>query len=173
MNLFSLLDQSATRYPEHGAVFDGLEQVSNWRELRARALRLAAGIRRRCPVDKRIALVSENRPEYVELMFAAWAAEGAIVPINYKLHDKEVLQILEDAEASLVFVSPTLLAGLPRVAAAFSNRLVVIGEADYESMLSCEALASCWCWLVRAAREKRPHSGCWRDWNSRRVGPFH
>lgn len=36
MNLFSLLDQTATRYPEHGAVFHGLEQVLTWRELRSR-----------------------------------------------------------------------------------------------------------------------------------------
>ncbi len=141
MNLFSLLDQSATRYPEHGAVFHGLEQVSNWRELRSRALRLATGIRQRCQAGERIALVSENRPEYVELMFAAWAAEAAIVPINYKLHDKEVAQILEDAEVSLVFVSAALLPGLQRTAAAYPGRLVVIGESDYEAMLSSEPLA--------------------------------
>ena len=141
MNLFSLLDQTAIRYPELGAVFHGTEQVLTWRELRSRALWLAAGIRQRCAAGERVALVSENRPEYVELMFAAWAAEAAIVPINYKLHDKEVSQILEDAEVSLVFVSPTLLAGLPRTAAAYPGRVVVIGGADYEAMLDNEPLA--------------------------------
>ena len=140
MNLFSLLDQTATRYPEHGAVFHGLEQVLTWRELRSRALSLSAGIRQRCGAGERIALVSENRPEYVELMFGAWAAEAAIVPINYKLHDKEVAQILEDAEVSLVFVSPTLLPGLTRTAAAYPGRIVVIGETDYAAMLASEPL---------------------------------
>ncbi|MDO9316259.1 MAG: AMP-binding protein [Burkholderiaceae bacterium] len=141
MNLFSLLDQTATRYPDHGAVFHGLEQVLTWRELRSRALGLAAGIRQRCGVGERIALVSENRPEYVELMFGAWAAEAVIVPINYKLHDKEVAQILEDAEVSLVFVSPNLLPGLQRTAAAYPGRIVAIGEADYEAMLANEPLS--------------------------------
>ncbi|MDL2337199.1 MAG: class I adenylate-forming enzyme family protein, partial [Pseudomonadota bacterium] len=140
MNLFSLLDQTATRYPEHGAVFHGLEQVLTWRQLRSRALLLAAGIRERCRAGERVALVSENRIEYVELMFAAWAAEVAIVPINYKLHDKEVEQILEDAEVSLVFASPKLLPGLPRTAAAHSGRVVVIGEADYAALLTVEPL---------------------------------
>lgn len=140
MNLFSLLDQTATRYPDHGAVFNGTEQVLNWHQLRSRALRLAAGFRKRCRAGDRVALVSENRPEYVELMFAAWAAELVIVPINYKLHDREVAQILEDAEVSLIVASPTLLPGLPRTAAAHEGRIVVVGQADYEGMLSNEPL---------------------------------
>ena len=140
MNLFSLLDQTALRYPDHGAVFHGLQQVLTWRELRSRALSLATGIRQRCKPGDRIALVSENRCEYVELIFAAWAAEATIVPVNFKLHDKEVAQILEDAEVSLVFASPKLLPDLPHTAAAHVGRVVAIGESDYEAMLSGEAL---------------------------------
>ena len=141
MNLFSLLDQTALRYPDQGAVFRGLEQVLTWRELRARALSLAAGIRQRCTAGDRIALVSENRVEFPELLFAAWAAEATIVPINFKLHDKEVQQILEDADVSLVFTSPKLLPDLPHTAAAHAERLVVIGETDYLAMRQVEALA--------------------------------
>ncbi len=140
MNLFSLLDQTAARYPDHGAVYEGLQQVLSWSELRARALWLAAGIRRRCKAGDRIALVSENRCEYVELIFAAWAAEATIVPVNFKLHDKEVAQILKDAEVSLVFASPNLLPDLPHTAAAHAGRVVAIGESDYEAMMSGEAL---------------------------------
>ena len=140
MNLFSLLDQTAQRYPDHGAVFQGLQQVLTWRELRTRALWLAAGIRQRCKTGDRIALVSENRCEYVELIFAAWAAEATIVPVNFKLHDKEVLQTLEDAEVSLVFASPNLLPDLPHTAAAHAGRIVAIGESDYEATMSGEGL---------------------------------
>ncbi len=141
MNLFSLLDQTALRYPDQGAVFRGLEQVLNWQQLRARALSLAAGIRQRCQAGDRIALVSENRVEFAELLFAAWAAEAVIVPVNFKLHDKEVLQILQDAEVSLVFASPKLLPDLPHTAAAHAGRVVVIGEPDYLAMLQADALA--------------------------------
>ena len=141
MNLYSLLDQTALRYPDQGAVFRGLEQVLTWRELRARALSLAAGIRQRCTAGDRIALVSENRVEFPELLFAAWAAEATIVPVNFKLHDKEVLQILEDADVSLVFASPKLLPDLPHTAAAHAQHLVAIGGADYLGMLQVHALA--------------------------------
>ena len=54
--------------------------------MRDRALRLATSIRQVNPAGARIAIASENRPEIVELMFAIWAAECVVVPINYKLH---------------------------------------------------------------------------------------
>ena len=59
----------------------------------------------------RIAIASENRPEIVELMFAIWAAECVVVPINYKLHPREMVQILDDAGAALVFASPKIACG--------------------------------------------------------------
>lgn len=141
MSLFSLLDQTATRFPNHGAVFQGQEQVLSWRELKDRSLRLAAELLVRCRPGDRVALISENRPEYLELMFSTWAAGCAIVPINYKLHDREVMQILEDSEVSLVFVSPKLLAGLTKTAATYADALAVIAEPAYASMMSRDPLA--------------------------------
>ncbi len=161
MNLFSLLDRSAARYPNHGAVFRGTEQLLDWAELHARALRLAAGIQARCQSGDRIAVVSENCPAYVELMFATWAAGAVIVPINYKLHDKEVLQILQDAEVSLVFVAASLLPGLARSAAAFEGRIVVIDEAPYQSMLANSP-------VLPAAVE--PHTLAWLFYTSGTTG---
>lgn len=112
MNLFSLLAQAADRHAERGAVFVGTRQLHTWAQLRDRALRLAASIRAEHPAGTRVAVASENRPEIVELMFAAWAAECVIVPINYKLHALEMTQILEDSGAALVFASPKIAAGL-------------------------------------------------------------
>ena len=90
----------------------GERRVHTWSELRDRALRLAASIRSSAPAGARIAVASENRPEIVELMFAIWAAECVFVPINYKLHPLEMLQILEDSGASTVFASAKIAAGL-------------------------------------------------------------
>jgi fatty-acyl-CoA synthase len=112
LNLFALLDQTAQRFPDRGAVYHGERQCCTWQELRDRALRLASSIRQHCPAGARIAVVSENRPEIVELLFGIWAAECAAVPINYKLHPREVVQILEDADVSQVFASATIAAEL-------------------------------------------------------------
>ena len=83
MNLFALLDQTAARFGDRGALYLGERQRSTWAELRDRVLRLAGSIVRLGPPGARIAVASENCPEIVELMFAIWAAERVFVPINY------------------------------------------------------------------------------------------
>jgi fatty-acyl-CoA synthase len=112
LNLFTLLDQAASRFGDRGAVFHGQRQLHTWGQLRDRALRLAATLG---APGTRIAVASENRPEIVELMFATWAAECVVVPINYKLHPREMEQILDDAGVSQVFASPKIGAELASV----------------------------------------------------------
>jgi fatty-acyl-CoA synthase len=108
VNLFALLDQVAQRFPDRGAVYQGRRRCCTWGELRERVLRLAGSIRHDHPVGARIAIASENRPEIVELLFGIWAAECVAVPINYKLHPREMAQILDDAGAAQVFASPNI-----------------------------------------------------------------
>ncbi|OMC30771.1 AMP-dependent synthetase [Mycobacterium colombiense] len=108
MNLFALLDQAANRFPDRGAVYQGDRRVCTWNELRDRALRLAASIRQQHHAGARIAIATHNRPEIIELMFATWAAECVVVPINFKLHPREMAQILDDAGAARVFASSAI-----------------------------------------------------------------
>jgi fatty-acyl-CoA synthase len=109
LNLFGLLDQAAERFGDRGAVFCGERQLHTWSQLRERALRIASTLG---APGTRIAIASENRPEIVELMFATWAAECVVVPINYKLHPREMVQIIDDAGVSRVFASPKIGAEL-------------------------------------------------------------
>jgi acyl-CoA synthetase (AMP-forming)/AMP-acid ligase II len=134
LNLFALLDQTATRHGDRGAVFSGQRQFCTWAELRDRALRLAASIRVSQPAGARIAIASENRPEIVELMFAVWAAECVVVPINYKLHALEMAQILEDSGATQVFASPKIGAGLTAVTGV---PVEVVASEAYAGRLEC------------------------------------
>jgi fatty-acyl-CoA synthase len=132
VNLFAVLDQAATRFPDRGAVYHGERQLHTWRELRERALRLAASVRHSHAAGSRIAIASENRPEIVELMFAAWAAECVVVPINYKLHPREMAQILDDAGVSQVFASPKIASDLKSVTAA---SIETVGSQEYSHRL--------------------------------------
>ncbi len=134
LNLFAVLDQTASRHGDRGAVFSGQRQVCTWAELRDRALRLAGSLRALHPTGARIAIASENRPEIVELMFAAWAAECVVVPINYKLHALEMVQILEDSGAAEVFASPKIGADL---AAVTGVPIEVITSETYAHRRKC------------------------------------
>ena len=112
LNLFTVLDQAAARFPDRGALYRGERRLCTWLELRERALRIATAIRAQHTPGARIAIASENCPEIVELMFAVWAAECVLVPINYKLHPREMVQILDDAGVSQVFASEKIAPGL-------------------------------------------------------------
>ncbi|WP_297847498.1 long-chain fatty acid--CoA ligase [Mycobacterium sp.] len=118
MNLFAALDHAATRFPDRGAVYRGDRRVCTWAGLRDRALRLAASIRQQHAAGARVAIATHNRPEIIELMFAIWAAECVVVPINYKLHPREMAQILDDAGAAQVFASSAIGAELASRTAA-------------------------------------------------------
>ncbi|WP_275571486.1 acyl-CoA synthetase [Mycolicibacterium vanbaalenii] len=158
MNLFALLDQTAARYGDRGAVYHGERLVHTWSSLRERALRLASSLREFGP-GARIAVASENRPEIVELMFAIWAAECVFVPLNYKLHVREMEQILSDAGAARVFTSPKIGAELAPVA---STGIEIIGAAEYESR--CAAMPS------PAPRDTDPASPAWLFYTSGTTG---
>jgi acyl-CoA synthetase (AMP-forming)/AMP-acid ligase II len=136
MNLFALLDQAALRFTDRGAVYHGSRRLCSWQELRDRALRLAGSLRRDGPAGQRIAIASENRPEIIELLFGIWAAECVAVPINYKLHPREMLHIVDNAGVSQIFASPAIAAELTSVtpcpiedvaAEQYSHRLTVTG----------------------------------------------
>jgi fatty-acyl-CoA synthase len=139
VNLFALLDQAAQRFPDRGAVYHGGRRRCTWRELRDYALRLAGSIRQQCPAGARIAIASENRPEIVELLFGIWAAECVAVPINYKLHPREMMQILDDASVSQVFASATVSAGL---GSGCGCPVEVVEGEDYPRRLATAAVAA-------------------------------
>ncbi|OBH55154.1 AMP-dependent synthetase [Mycobacterium mantenii] len=133
MNLFAMLDQAASRFPDRGAVYLGERRICTWIELRDRVLRLAASIGRQQGAGARIAVATHNRPEIIELMFAIWAAECVVVPINYKLHPREMAQILEDAGAAQVFASSAIGAELAPITTAPTE---IIDSQDYSRRFS-------------------------------------
>jgi acyl-CoA synthetase (AMP-forming)/AMP-acid ligase II len=165
MNIFTLLDQSSRRFADRGAVYVGNARAQTYAELRARALRLGAGLRARIPRGSRVAIASENRAEYVELMFGAWAAECATVPINYKLHPREMAQIVEDADAAAVFVSPGLAQGVLGALAPRTGdeprAVVTIGSDAYEQLFDCEP---------SPPPQSEPHELAWLFYTSGTTG---
>ena len=106
MNVFNLLSQAARRWPDAPAVCEGERAVQNWATLERAALAIAARLRADRDRGARIAIVSANAPGYVQTLFGIWAAGMTAVPINYKLHPREVVAILDDAGASVLFASP-------------------------------------------------------------------
>jgi long-chain acyl-CoA synthetase len=107
MNLARHLFRSARRLPGQPAVIERDRAEYSYDVLARRVLALAGAMHDRFAVapGHRVGLLMRNSAAYVELLYACWAAGAAAIPINIKLHPKEVAFILDDARASLCFVT--------------------------------------------------------------------
>ncbi len=117
MNPALWLERAAQLYPDAPALMSGNRLVANYSEFAHRAARLAAGFRDAFDVvaGDRVAIFLDNRVEYLDILYGAWFAGAVVVPINVKLHVKEVAWVLENAQAKVVVTSGTSsdsLAGL-------------------------------------------------------------
>jgi len=71
--------------------------------------------------------------EFLESLFACWAAGLCAVPVNARLHPREVEYIAGDSEARLVVATPALAEAL---AAARLPPIVATNSADYAALLA-------------------------------------
>jgi len=102
MNLGYMLSRAAANYPDHPAIIYR-DLTRSYRELNEAVNRVASAFTRLGlqPGD-RVAIFSPNRPEILEVLFAAWKAGLIAVPINFRLHKDEVCYILNHSEAKLL-----------------------------------------------------------------------
>ena len=113
MNLVTWLLRNARVAPDAPALFHGRAPWATHARLARRAARIAGGLRRRglAPGD-RLAIAMRNHPEYLAVLYGAWWAGLVAIPINAKLHSREVAWIVENAGASLTVDDPAQVAGL-------------------------------------------------------------
>ncbi|WP_374675773.1 class I adenylate-forming enzyme family protein [Ideonella sp.] len=118
MHLAHLLIRQARLAPDAPALFHGTARHATHGDWAARAAGLAQRLRAAGlqPGD-RVLLCLRNHPRYLELLWGCWWAGLAVVPVNAKLHPREVEWIVGDAQPRWGVVSAdvvdTALAGLP------------------------------------------------------------
>ncbi|MGL6113142.1 MAG: AMP-binding protein [Rubrivivax sp.] len=114
MNLMQWLERAARVQPQRSALWLGDVPQLSYAQLAERAARLAGHLRHGLGLQpgERVALLMSNQPAYLEALYAALWAGLAVVPINAKLHPREVAFILGDAGVSALFVSDDLVGPL-------------------------------------------------------------
>jgi acyl-CoA synthetase (AMP-forming)/AMP-acid ligase II len=137
VNLSIGLAQIARRAPDNPAIlwqggalnYGGFEdQVSRI----AGALRGRHGLK---PGD-RVGMAMENSAEFLPVLYGIWRAGMTAIPMNAKLHPRELAWILENAGAPLCIATPKLADALGGV--AWVPPLVATGSADYAALLAGE-----------------------------------
>jgi long-chain acyl-CoA synthetase len=162
MNLAHLLERAALQDPPRPALFSGGQCVASHIAWADRAARAGAHLRSGglLPGD-RVVLFMRNHPRYLELLFGAWWAGLVVVPVNAKLHPKEVQWIVDNAQARWAFFTadvlpdPSALKGLD-------------GAIDAES-------PACTAWLEEGERlpavvERGPGDTAWLFYTSGTTG---
>lgn len=111
MNIASLFVRNGKALSELPALAVGSRLLLTHEQLLQKAARIAGSLRGQLGLQlgDRVALVMRNSPAYLELLVAGWYAGLTMVPVNAKLHQKEISYILDHAGATVAFVTPDLI----------------------------------------------------------------
>ena len=111
----------------------------------------------------RVAIVAKNCPEYMEVMWAAWLAGLCVVPVNAKLHPKELAYIFGNADVKVCFASADLADALGAVAAEIAalERVFFFGSGDYTALFDAPPCA---------VRDVEPGAPAWLFYTSGTTG---
>ena len=136
-NLAALLARAARKWPRLPAISLGSRALQTYASLAERCGLLAAalantGLR---PGDC-VAVISRNDPAYIEALFAIWWAGLIAVPINAKLHPRELEFVLSDSDARFAFTDADWYAAFSRIGHSLPNleRAVPLGSREYENL---------------------------------------
>lgn len=145
MNLAHHLLRAARAEPSAPALLKGLTPVADYGRLAATVASLAASLQKRLGLGKgdRVALLMKNVPDYVACLYACWHAGLVAVPINAKLHPREVAFILDNSGAAAVFVTEDMASVASEALALGAGKpcIVEIGSAEHRSFERADGIA--------------------------------
>jgi long-chain acyl-CoA synthetase len=135
-NIAGIVRKHAQERPDQTAlVYDGRE--SSWREIDDQSNAIAQGLHELgVGASDRVARIDKNGPEYFDLAFGAAKLNAVTVDVNWRLAPPEMAQIVNDAEARVLFVGADFLAHLDKIESELRTveKIIVLGEhAEHES----------------------------------------
>ena len=136
MNLYSQLEKIVKIQPSHDAI-EWESGVISYLEFYRLANSIAFSLNKKFKLKHghKVALVMENSFIFLPILFGIWKAGLVAVPINAKLHKKELSWIFNNSEAKLVFCSkskaPDIETNLP-VIVTFSKDFKVHTQHEHQ-----------------------------------------
>jgi long-chain acyl-CoA synthetase len=142
MNLSLTLQAIARVYPDRPAIaWDG--GLVEYGAFEAQVERIAGALRGRHRLEPgdRVALAMENCAEYLPLLYGIWRAGLSAVPMNSKLHAREMAWIAADSAAKLCLATPKLADALSAPDLGPLPPVVATGSADHRALIDGEPLS--------------------------------
>jgi long-chain acyl-CoA synthetase len=140
----------------------GRETVADYAAFHARAGAVAAWLEARgVAPGARVAIAMRNCPDYLCVLYGIWYAGAAAVPINAKLHPREMAWILADSGARIAFATPDIAEGLP-AQEPDAEVVALDGPDDAHAVFAADPLA--------APRVRAPGDLAWLFYTSGTTG---
>jgi long-chain acyl-CoA synthetase len=169
VNTFAFLHKAAMLRPDQPALVHGAESLS-YREFQQRALNiggnlLAMGLK---PGD-RVAFCVANSPRILEIIFGCFAAGLVVVPVNARLHPREIAYIVSNSSAQVLIHGEEYHHGIVEHLADFAglqHRIctqAVSGALPYSSLLDAKS-------GLHQAAEVSATDPCWLFYTSGTTG---
>jgi long-chain acyl-CoA synthetase len=163
MNSFAFLEKSARQWPDTVALLQGEESYS-YKEFRERALAVGGNLRALgCEAGDRVAFSLANSPRIMEVIYGCFAAGLVVVPVNARLHAREMAYIVENSGAKLLVHGPEFADGIAVHADLFGGLMHQLSTDNFDALLN-PAHA-----LPRAV-EAAPEDICWLFYTSGTTG---
>ena len=176
MNTFAFLQKASMLRPDLPALVHGAESIS-YRQFHDRALAiggnlLALGL----AAGDRVAFCLANSPRILETVFGCFAAGLVVVPINARLHAREMAYIVSNSGAKALIHGPEYQEGITQHLAEFAGlehricTAAVDGAVPYQDLLnaahaleqSAEVSAADPCWLIyTSGTTGKPKGAIW------------
>jgi len=141
MTLDEIVRRNSLRTPDKLAISMD-EKTLSWRQLDMRVNQLANAFTQNNLVKgDRVAILSANCPEYLEIYFAIARSGLIAVPVNYRLTSDELVEILQHAEPKLLVVANEFLQQAQEVQGRVSSLhdLWLIAESEKEGIANYES----------------------------------
>lgn len=137
-SVWSLFDATARVYPDRLAIEDSQRRL-DYRELRNRVGKLSSVLRARgVERGSRVAILSENRAEYLELFLAAARLGASVACQNVRLTPNELAHCLDLVEPASIIVSPRQAEKLTALGPGGPSAIEL--GAEYEDLLATTPL---------------------------------
>ena len=140
MNIAALLQKSARSFGTSPAVSYATCVYMTYSELANRVQKLASGFVNCCGLKRgdRVGIAMTNCPAFTEVLYAIWHAGLVAVPMNAKLHQREISYIIENAGVRLCMVNRDLEATVGPLCDSVErlDRVVSVDTTDYRGLLT-------------------------------------
>ncbi len=162
MTLAAVVEAVARYQPDRIAI-DAPDRRMSYAAMVEKAARLAGYFRETCGIAPggRIAIFTENHAEFYPVLLAAWHAGLAAVPVNAKLHAKELAWIVADCRAALLLTSSKLASTLSDAGDVAWPRILVLDAPEYTRACSSDPIP---------LHDVRPSDEAWLFYTSGTTG---